>query len=74
MSICTMTLETVFKNLPKTLTFEWKFLFNTSYTFELITCVFRFKSFKLYSNILKCVNLIEIRLYAYRYASSLYVL
>ena len=23
-------------NLPKTLTFEWKFLFKTTYTFELI--------------------------------------
>ena len=63
-----------FKNKPNTLTFEWKFLFNTSYTFELITSVFRFKLFKLYSSILKCVNLIEIRFYAYRYASSLYVL
>jgi hypothetical protein len=62
------------KNKPNTLTFEWKFLFNTSYTFELITSVFHFKLFKLYSSILKCVNLIEIRFYAYRYASSLYVL
>jgi hypothetical protein len=58
-------------NLPKTLTFEWKFLFNTTYTFELII---RFKLFKLYSNMLKCVNLIEIWFYAYLYVSSFLVL
>jgi hypothetical protein len=32
------------------------------------------KLFKLYSNMLKCVNLIEIRFYAYLYASSFLVL
>jgi hypothetical protein len=34
----------------------------------------RFKLFKLYSNMLKWVNLIEIRFYAYLYASSFLVL
>jgi len=34
----------------------------------------RFKLFKLYSDILKCVNLIEIRFYAYLYAPSFLVL
>jgi hypothetical protein len=36
--------------------------------------LFRFKLLKLYSNMLKCVNLIEIRFYAYLYASSFFVL
>jgi hypothetical protein len=40
------------QNLPKTLTFEWKFLFDTTYTFELIIPF----QVKLYSNMLKCVN------------------
>ena len=31
MSICTITLETCLYNLPKTLTLEWKFLFNTTW-------------------------------------------
>jgi hypothetical protein len=37
MLICTMTLQSVCKIfLSKTLTFEWKFLFNTTYIFEKI--------------------------------------
>ena len=56
-------------NLPKSLTFEWKFLFNTTYTFELIIPF----QVKFYSNMLKCVNFIEIRSYAYLYASSFLV-
>jgi hypothetical protein len=36
MPICTMTLEIVCKIYTKTLIFEWRFLFNTTYTFELI--------------------------------------
>ena len=58
------------QNLPKTLTFEWKFLFVTTYTFELIIPF----QVKLYSNMLKCVNFIEIRSNAYLYASSFLVL
>jgi hypothetical protein len=58
------------QNLPKTLTFEWKFLFGTRYTFELIIPF----QVKLYSNMLKCVNFIEIRSYAYLYAPSFLVL
>ena len=42
------------------MTFEWKFLFNTTYTFEII--------------IFLCVNLIEIQFYIYLYASSFLVL
>ena len=53
-----------------TLTFEWKFLFDTMYTFELIIPF----QVKLDSNMLKCVNFIEIRSYAYLYASSFLVL
>ena len=48
------------QNLSKTLTFEWKFLFDTTYTFELIIPF----QVKLYSNMLKCVNFFEIRSYA----------
>ena len=36
MPICTMTLAIVCKIYTKTLIFVWKFLFNTTYTFELI--------------------------------------
>jgi hypothetical protein len=49
------------------LTFEWKFLFDTTYTFELII---PFQVNWHYSNMLKCVNFIEIRSYAYLYAKA----
>ena len=47
-------------DLTKTLTFEWKFLFDTTYIFELFIPF----QVKLYSNMLKCVNFIEILSYA----------
>jgi hypothetical protein len=49
-------------NLPKTLAFKWKLLFNTTYTFEPIIP---------FQVILKWVNLIEIRFYAYFHTSFL---
>ena len=51
------------KNLSKTLTFEWKFIFKTTYTFELIIPFQVYLNF-FFFNILKRVNLIEIRVYA----------
>ena len=71
MSICTMTLETVCKIYPRC----WH-LNGNSYSARRIylSKLFHFKLFKIYSNMLKCVNLIEIRFYAYRYASSFLVL
>jgi hypothetical protein len=58
------------QNLPKTLTFEWQFLYDTTDTFELIIPF----QVKLYSNMLKCVHFTEIWSYAYLYASSFLVL
>ena len=49
------------------MTFEWKFRFNTTYTFEPII-PFQLNFIINYSNILKCINLIEIQfLHAYFY-------
>ena len=68
MLICTMTLECVCKIYPR----RWH-LNENSYSIHL-SQLFRFKLFKLYSNILKCVNLIEIWFYAYFYTPSFLVL
>ena len=57
MLICTMTLECVCKIYSR----RWH-LNENSYSIHL-SQLFRFKLFKLYSNILKCVNLIDIFLY-----------
>ena len=64
MSICTVTLESVCKIYPNL----WH-LNGNSYSTRLIhlSQLFRFKLFKLYYNVLKCVNLIEIRFYSYFY-------
>jgi hypothetical protein len=59
-----------FLNLPNTLIFYWKFLFNMTLN---LSQLFRFKLFNLFSNTLKCVNLIEIRFYAYLYTPSFLV-
>ena len=71
MLICTVTLESGCKIYPR----HWH-LNENSYSTRLIhlSQLFRFKLFKLYSNILKCFNLIEIWFYAYFYTPSFLVL
>jgi hypothetical protein len=54
----------------------WKMSFNNLLLSHILLQYvhFCFKLFKIYSNMLKCVNLIEIRFYAYLYALSFLVL
>jgi hypothetical protein len=55
MLICTMTLKSVYKFYPR----RWHLNGNSYSTRHIyLRKLFRFKLFKLYSNILKCVNLI----------------
>jgi hypothetical protein len=67
MSICTMTLECVCKIYPR----RWHLSGNSYSTQRMhLSQLFHFKLFKLYSKILKCVNLIGIRFCAFLYTPS----
>ena len=69
-SICTMTLESVCKIYPK----RWYSIGNSFSIWRInLSQLFRFKLFHLFSNTLKCVNLIEIQFYVYFYMPSLLV-